>query len=82
MKTRLLKRLRKQAKRKYVIKQDHDGYHVCTRIDLDFFADPYITAVSCKDIEAARNACNTARRKYILKEVRVMRNKHYEILDF
>ena len=82
MKTRLLERLRKQAKRKYVIKQDHDGYHVCTHIDFGFFDDPYITAVSCKDIEAARNACNTARRKYILSEVRSMRNKHYEILDF
>lgn len=82
MKAKLLKRLRKQAKRKYVIKQDHDGYHVCTHIDFGFFSDPYITAVSCRDIEAARNACNTARRKYILKEVRVMRNKHYDILDF
>lgn len=82
MKTTLLKRLRKRAKRKYVIKQDHDGYHVCTHIDFCFFTDPYITAVSCKDIEAARNACNTARRKYILKEVRSIRNKHYEILDF
>ena len=82
MKTRLLKQLRKQAKRKHVIKQDHDGYHVCTHIDFGFFADPYITAVSCKDIEAARNACNTARRKYILNEVRSIRNKHYDILDF
>lgn len=82
MKTRLLKRLRKQAKRKYVIKQDHYGYHVCTHIDFGFFADPYITAVSCKDIEAARDACNTARRKYILSEVRSRRNKQYVILDF
>lgn len=82
MKTRLLKRLRKRAKRKYVIKQDHDGYHVCTRIDFGFFADPYITAVSCKDIEHARNACIEARRKYILNEVRSRRNKHYDILDF
>lgn len=82
MKTTLLKRLRKQAKRKYVIKHDHYGYYVCTHIDFWFFADPYITAVSCRDIEAARNACNTARRKYILNEVRSMRNKHYEILDF
>lgn len=82
MKTRLLKRLRKQSKRKYIIKQDHYGYHVCTHIDFWFFADPYITAVSCKDIEAARNACNTARRKYILSEVMSMRNKHYEILDY
>ena len=82
MKTRLLKRLRNKAKRKYVIKHDYYGYHVCTRIDFWFFADPYITAVSCNDIEAARNACNTARRKYILSEVRSMRNKHYDILDF
>lgn len=82
MKTTLLKRLRKQAKRKYIIKQDHDGYHVCTHIDFGFFTDPYITAVSCKDIEAAKNACKTARRKYILNEVRSMRNKHYDILDF
>ena len=82
MKTRLLKRLRKQAKRKYVIKQDHDGYHVCTHIDFGLFADPYITAVSCKKIEHARNACIEARRKYILNEVRSMRNKHYDILDF
>ena len=82
MKTTLLKRLRKQAKRKYFIKHDHDGYHVCEHIDLCLFFDPYITSVSCKDIEAARNACNTARRKYILSEVSSMRNKHYEILDF
>ena len=82
MKTRLLKRLRKQAKRKYVIKHDYYGYHVCTHIDFGFFSDPYITAVSCNDIEAARNACNAARRKYILNEVRSMRNKHYDILDF
>ena len=82
MKTKLLKRLRNKAKRKYVIKKDHYGYHVCTHIDFCFFSDPYITAVSCKDIEAARNACNTARRKYILNEVRSMRNKHYDILDF
>ena len=81
MKTTLLKRLRKQAKRKYIIKQDNDGYHVCTHIDFGFFSDPYITAVSCKDIEAARNACNEERRKYILDEVRSMRNKHYDILD-
>ena len=82
MKTTLLKRLRKEAKRKYIIKQDHYGYHVCTHIDFGFFADPYITAVSCNDIEAARNACNAARRKYILNEVRSMRNKHYAILDY
>ena len=82
MKTTLLKRLRKQAKRKYIIKQDNDGYHVCERIDFWFFDDMYTTAVSCQDIEAARNACNTARRKYILSEVRSMRNKHYEILDY
>ena len=42
----------------------------------------HITAVSYKDIEAARNACIEARRKYILNEVRSMRNKHYEILDY
>ena len=82
MKTQLLKHLRKQAKRKYIIKQDHYGYHVCTHIDFGFFDDPYITAVSCRDIEAARNACNTARRKYILNEVRSIRNKHYDILDY
>lgn len=82
MKTILLKRLRKEAKRKYFIKQDHDGYHVCTRIDLGLFFNPYITAVSCKEIEAACNACKNARREYILNEVRSMRNKHYEILDF
>lgn len=82
MKTTLLKRLRNKAKRKYIIKQDHDGYHVCTHIDFGFFADPYITAVSCKKIEHACNACNEARRKYILNEVRSMRNKHYDVLDF
>lgn len=82
MNTKLLKRLRKEAKRKYFIKQDHDGYHVCTRIDLGLFFNPYITAVSCKEIEAACNACKNARREYILNEVRSMRNKHYEILDF
>lgn len=82
MKTTLLKRLRNKAKRKYIIKQDHYGYHVCTHIDFGFFIDPYITAVSCKDIEAACDACNVARRKYILNEVRSMRNKRYEILDF
>ena len=82
MKTILLKRLRKQAKRKYFIKQDHDGYHVCTRIDLGLFFNPYITSVSCKNIEHARYACNVERRKYILDEVRSMRNKHYTILDF
>ena len=82
MKTTLLKRLRKEAKRKYIIKQDHYGYHVCVHIDLGLLLDPYITAVSCQDIEAARNACNEERRKYILDEVRSIRNKHYEILDF
>ena len=81
MKTTLLKRLRNKAKRKYIIKQDHDGYHVCTYIDFGLLLDPYITAVSCKDIEAAKQACNTARRKYILNEVSSMRNKHYKILD-
>ena len=82
MKAKLLKRLRKEAKRKYFIKHDHYGYHVCTHIDLYLFFDPYITDVSCKDIEAARNACNEARREYILNEVRSIRNKHYNILDF
>ena len=82
MKTTLLKRLRNKAKRKYIIKQDHYGYHVCVHIDFGFFADPYITAVSCNYIEAARNACNQARRKYILNEVRSIRNKHYAILDY
>ena len=81
MKTRLLKRLRNKAKRKYIIKQDHYGYHVCLHIDLEFF-DQYITAVSYNNIEAARNNCNAARRKYILNKVRSMRNKHYTILDF
>ena len=82
MKTTLLKRLRKEAKRKYVIKHDYYGYHVCTRIDLGLFFDPYIISVSCKDIEAARNACNDARREYILNEVRSMHNKRYAILDY
>lgn len=82
MKTTLLKRLRNKAKRKYIIKRDHYGYHVCTHIDFGLFSDPYITAVCCKDIESACSACNTARRKYILNEVRSMRNKHYEILDY
>ena len=82
MKTTLLKRLREEAKRKYIIKQDHYGYHVCVHIDFGFISDPYITAVSCRDIESARNACNQARRKYILNEVRSMRNKHYVILDY
>ena len=82
MKTALLKRLRKQAKRKYVIKHDYYGYHVCTRIDLGLFLDPYISAVSYKNIEAARNFCNAVRRDYILDEVRSMRNKHCTILDF
>ena len=82
MKTRLLKSLRKEAKRKYIIKHDHDGYHVCERIDFLLFYDPYITEVSCKNIEHARYACNEERRKYILNEVRSMRNKHYEVLDF
>ena len=82
MKTTLLKHLRKEAKRKYFIKQDYDGYHVCVHIDLDLFFDPYITAVSYKDIESARNVCKAARREYILDEVRYMRNKHYTILDF
>lgn len=82
METRLLKHLRDKAKRKYVIKHDYYGYHVCERIDFWFFDDIYITAVSCKDIEAARNACNEERRKYILSEVRSMRNKHYDILDY
>ena len=81
MKTILLKRLRKEAKRKYFIKQDNDGYHVCLRIDLGSFFDPYITAVSYNDIEHAQNVCKGARRKYILNEVRSMRNKHYTILD-
>ena len=82
MRTTLLKRLRNKAKRKYVIKHDYYGYHVCTRIDLGLFLDQYITAVSCQDIEHARNACNDARRKYILNEVMSMRNKHNDILDF
>ena len=84
MKTTLLKRLRKEAKRKYFIKKNHYGYYVCIRIDLDLdlFFDTYTISVSCKDIEAACNACKNARRKYILDEVRSMRNKHYEILDF
>lgn len=82
MKTTLLKRLRKEAKRKYFIKKNHYGYYVCIRIDLDLFFDTYTIAVSCKDIEAACNACNKARRKYILNEVRSMRNKNFEILDF
>ena len=82
MNTKLLKRLREEAKSKYVIKHDYYGYHVCERIDFWFFDDMYITSVSCKDIEAARNACNEERRKYILNEIMSMRNKHYEILDY
>ena len=82
MKTTLLKRLRKEAKRKYFIKKNHDGYHVCERLDFGFFSDPYITAVSCKKIEHAKNVCKAARREYILDEVRSRRNKHYTILDF
>ena len=82
MKTILLKRLRKEAKSKYVIKHDYDGYHVCTHIDFGLFIYSYITEVSCKDIESARNVCKAARREYILDKVRSRRNKHYDILDF
>lgn len=82
MKAKLLKRLRKEAKRKYVIKRKRDGYHVCVHIDSGLYVDPYFTAVSYKKIEAARNACNAVRREYILNQVRSRRNEYYEILDF
>ena len=37
MKTKLLKRLRKEAKKKFIIKRNHDGYHVCERVDAGCF---------------------------------------------
>lgn len=82
MKTKLLKRLRKEAKEKFIIKRNYDGYHVCERVSAGHFYYFYIIVLSCDTIEAARNVCNGARRKYILDEVRFQRNKHEEIIDF
>ena len=83
MKTKLLKRLRKEAKKKFIIKQNYDGYHVCERVDEGCFYYFCFIALSCKNMEAARNACNAARRKYILNKARLIwRNKYEEILDF
>ena len=83
MKTKLLKRLRKEAKNKFIIKRNHDGYHVCERVDAGYFYYFYFTNLSCKNMEDVKNACNAVRRKYILNKVRLLRrNKYEEILDF
>lgn len=76
MKAKLLKRLRKEAKRKYIIKQNRDGYHVCEQVYISCFYHPYIIKFSFKSMGFAQYSCNAERRAYIINEVRLRRNNH------
>ena len=82
MKTKLLKRLRKEAKNRYMIKRMCDEYRIYTRIDMGFLYYFSISSSPYKGIEDAKKACNSFRREYILRKVRYLRNEQEEFIDF
>lgn len=81
MKIKLLKRLRKEAKMRYRIKRI-DGEYCLIITDMGIFGYIYRPNVSYKYLKDAKNVCNCIRRKYILDEVRRIRNKQGKFINF
>lgn len=82
MKTKLLKRLRKESKMRYRIKRIDGEYYLYIRTDIGIFDYFYLPNVSYKRIEDAKNVCNLMRRKYILDEVYKLRNERDTFINF
>lgn len=87
MKTKLLKRLKREAKMRYRIKRINGEYwlYVRTYISIfnyccyDYFYRP---SASYKRLKDAQNVCNYNRRKYILDEVERLRNEQEKFINF
>lgn len=82
MKTRLLKRLRKKAKKRYWIEYDpEDIYGEFYRIfDLYHYRHRYGIWIkaSCRDLESAKRECESLRREYILGMIEEMRPEDHK----
>lgn len=82
MKTRLLKRLRKKAQKRYWIEYhkeyDVEPYHI---YDRQHYKGPFNSIwakASCKDLESAKRECDSLRREYILGMVEEMRPEDHK----
>lgn len=82
MKVRLLKILRKKAKKRYWIEYDPEDiygefYHI---FDLYHYRHKYGIWIkaSCRDIESAKRECESLRREYILSMIEEMRPEDHK----
>lgn len=82
MKTKLLKRLRKEAKEQYRIKKTGREYEIYIRKNIGGFDYFYRTSILYNRLSDARTVCNSIRRKYILDEVKRLREDHRKFIDF
>lgn len=84
MKTRLLKRLRKEAKMLYKIKRIDGKYCIYEKISTDasVFSYIYLYSMSYKCLKDAQNMCTILRRKYILRKVNCLREEQDIFIDF
>lgn len=82
MKTKLLKHLRRKAKEQYRIKKTSGKYGICIRKDIGPFDYFYRTSISYKCLSDAKTVCNDLRRKYILDEVKRLREEQDAFIDF
>lgn len=84
MKTRLLKRLRKEAKMLYKIKRIDGKYCIYEKISIDasVFSYIYLYSMSYKCLKDAQNMCTILRRKYILRKVKCLREEQDIFIDF
>lgn len=81
MKTKLLKRLRKDAKKRYRIKQIGRDYCIWDG-DIGCFNYRYRPSLSYKSMTDAKNVCNNIRRDFILCEVNRLRKKKGKFINF
>lgn len=81
MKTKLLKRLRKEAKKCCRIKQIGKNYYMWNG-NMGCFDYRYKPSLSYKNIKDAESVCNTIRRNYILGEVKRLREEQDAFIDF
>ncbi len=82
MKTKLLKRLRKEAKEQYRIKKTGREYEIYIRKNIGGFDYFYRTSILYNRLSDARAVCNSIRRKYILDEVERLRAEHGKFINF
>ena len=79
MKTKLLKRLRKDAKMQYKIKRIDGKYYIYEKssIDIDGFSYLYLSnsSIPHKCLKDSKNRCNMLRRNYILCKIKCLREK-------